>query len=88
MTGNHIWRKRRLIGSDWRHSLLFRLQFGITVSLLHVEEMSVELLHMGLARAELFESHVAVDTRNKISLSDPPGTISVMCNHAGQGEEA
>ena len=89
LTGNQIWGKRRLSpGSDWRNSLLFRPQFGITVLLLHVEEMSVALLHMGLARPELLESHITVATRHKSPLSDPPWAISVMRHHPGQGEAA
>ena len=70
--------------TDWRHSLLFRLEFSVTVSLLHVEEMAVQLLYMRLARSELLEPHVTVDTGHKVSLSDPPWTSPVMRHHARQ----
>ena len=60
LAGNDIWGKEELSpATDWRHSLLFRLEFSVTGSRLHVEEMAVNLLHMCLAGAELLEPHVA-----------------------------
>ena len=89
LAGNDIWGKEGLSpATDWRHSLLIRLKFSVTVSLLHVEEMAVKLLDMGLAGAELLESHVAVDTGHKVALSDPPWTIPVMRHHSRQREKA
>ena len=85
LAGNDIWGKEGMSpATNWRHSLLFRLEFSVTVSLLHVEEMAVKLLHMRLAGTELLESHITVDTGHKIPLSDPPRTIPVVCHHARQ----
>jgi hypothetical protein len=89
LAGNDIWGKEELSpATNWRHSLLFRLEFSVTVSLLHVEEMAVNLLHMCLAGAELLEPHVAVNTGHKVPLSDPSWTIPVMRHHTRQREKA
>ena len=54
------------------------LSLSIKVVHFYAEVLTVQLLHMSLAVAEVFESHFTMNTRHKVPLSDPTRAFSVV----------